>query len=113
MFSRCRRQQLTSVLVDDSVLVDGYIVTPDNLFDFQREAIHTAIRDIINGQDRVLLEMATGTGKTLVAAEVIATYARIIRERNNRRISVLFLVDRDALEIQAAEKLGAALRDRK
>lgn len=57
--------------------------------------------------------MATGTGKTLVAAEIIEQYARVIRERYDRRVSVLFLVDRDALEVQAAELLGASLRDLK
>lgn len=113
LFTIPTRQQLTGLLVDESVLVDGYIITPDHLFDFQREAIHKALRKIVDGAPRVLLEMATGTGKTLVAAEIVDRYAKIIRERHNRRASVLFLVDRDALEIQAAERLGASLRDLK
>lgn len=113
VFTMPTRQQLAALLADESVLVDGSIVTPDHLFDFQRDAIHTALRRIIDGQPKVLLEMATGTGKTLVAAEVVVSYARVVRERDNRRISVLFLVDRDALETQAAERLGAALRDLK
>ena len=113
MFTIPTRHQLAALLADESVLVDGYIITADHLFDFQREAIHSALRKIVDGQPKVLLEMATGTGKTLVAAEIVDRYAKVIRERHNRRASVLFLVDRDALEIQAAERLGAALRDLK
>lgn len=113
VFTIPNRQQLSALAADESVLVDGYIVTPDHLFDFQRDAIHTAIRKILDGQPRVLLEMATGTGKTLVAAEIVDRYAKVVRERHNRRLSVLFLVDRDALETQSAERLGASLRDLK
>ena len=50
------------------------------------------------GKDRFLLEMATGTGKTLVAAAVIKLF---LRTGNARR--VLFLVDRLELEDQASK----------
>lgn len=48
------------------------------------------------GKDRYLFEMATGTGKTLVAAAVIRLF---LRTKNARKI--LFLVDRLELEVQA------------
>lgn len=110
LFTFPSRHQLEALLDDETVLIDGYVVTPSHLFDFQKEAIQETVRHIIDGRDRALLEMATGTGKTLVAAEIISLYGQVIRERHNRRISVLFLVDRDALETQAAERLGARLR---
>jgi type I restriction enzyme R subunit len=50
------------------------------------------------GKDRYLFEMATGTGKTLVAAAVIRLF---LRTKNARKI--LFLVDRLELEVQACK----------
>lgn len=57
------------------------------------EALQRAARD---GSQRFLLEMATGTGKTLVSAAIIKLF---LRSGNARR--VLFLVDRLELEEQA------------
>ena len=48
------------------------------------------------GNDRFLLEMATGTGKTLTSCAIIKMY---LRSGNIKR--VLFLVDRIKLENQA------------
>jgi type I restriction enzyme R subunit len=66
---------------------------------YQLKAIHTLQRDVKEGKDRFLFEMATGTGKTLVAAAVIKLF---LRSGNARR--VLFLVDRLELEDQAGKK---------
>ena len=66
------------------------------LRDYQLKAVWTLQRAVKGGADRFLFEMATGTGKTLVAAAVIKLF---LRSRNARR--VLFLVDRLELEIQA------------
>ena len=52
-----------------------------------------------DGTDRFLFEMATGTGKTLVAAAIIKLF---LRTGNASR--VLFLVDRLELEDQAANR---------
>ena len=57
------------------------------------QSIQSAVKD---GAARFLLEMATGTGKTLTAAAVIKLF---LRTGNARR--VLFLVDRLELEDQA------------
>ena len=79
----------------------GYIQTHDLRFlrDYQVRAIHRLQRAVRDGRDRFLFEMATGTGKTLVAAAVIKLF---LRTGNARR--VLFLVDRLELEDQAASK---------
>jgi len=63
---------------------------------YQKKAVH-CIQDVVSkGNDRFLFEMATGTGKTLVAAAVIKLF---LRTSNAKR--VLFLVDRIELEDQA------------
>ena len=71
---------------------------------YQLKAIHSLQTAVGDGKDRFLFEMATGTGKTLVAAAVIKLF---IRSGNVRR--VLFLVDRLELEDQAKKAFGAVL----
>ena len=64
-------------------------------------ALQQAVKE---GKDRFLFEMATGTGKTLVAAAIIKLF---LRTSNARR--VLFLVDRLELEDQAKKSFIAVL----
>ena len=63
---------------------------------YQLKAIHALQQSVKDGKDRFLFEMATGTGKTLIAAAVIKLF---LRSGNAHR--VLFLVDRLELEEQA------------
>lgn len=76
----------------------GYIQTNKLRFlrPYQLNAVHTLQQAVKDGKDRFLLEMATGTGKTLTAAAIIKLF---LRSGNARR--VLFLVDRLELEYQA------------
>ncbi len=71
---------------------------------YQLKAIYAMQRDVKDGKDRFLFEMATGTGKTLTAAAVIKLF---LRSGNARR--VLFLVDRLELEDQAWKAFVALL----
>jgi type I restriction enzyme R subunit len=66
---------------------------------YQLKAIQSLQRAVKEGKDRFLFEMATGTGKTLVAAAVVKLF---LRTGNAKR--VLFLVDRLELEDQAGRK---------
>ena len=66
-------------------------------------ALQAAVKE---GKDRFLFEMATGTGKTLIAAAVIKLF---LRTGNARR--VLFLVDRLELEDQAKKAFTCLLSD--
>jgi type I restriction enzyme, R subunit len=63
---------------------------------YQIQAISKAIEAISTGQDRVLLVMATGTGKTYTAFQIIW---RLWKSRQRKRI--LFLADRNILVDQA------------
>lgn len=62
---------------------------------FQRVAINRAVEAITKGQKRILLVMATGTGKTYTAFQIIW---RLWKSRTKKRI--LFLVDRNILADQ-------------
>jgi type I restriction enzyme R subunit len=72
---------------------------------YQLAAVHALQRSVGEGNDRFLFEMATGTGKTLVAAAVIKLF---LRTGNARRI--LFLVDRLELENQAFKSFDLLLK---
>jgi len=63
---------------------------------YQLNAVKALQKAVIDGKDRFLFEMATGTGKTLTSAAVIKLF---LRSKNARK--VLFLVDRIELEDQA------------
>lgn len=63
---------------------------------YQQIAINRTVEAIANGQNRILLVMATGTGKTYVAFQIIH---RLWRSGTKKRI--LFLADRNALIDQA------------
>jgi type I restriction enzyme R subunit len=59
---------------------------------YQRIAINRTVEAVARGQDRILLVMATGTGKTFTAFQIIW---RLWKSRQKKRI--LFLADRNIL----------------
>ncbi len=63
---------------------------------FQRVAINRVIESVAKGGNRILLVMATGTGKTFVASQIIW---RLWKSGKKKRI--LFLADRNILVDQA------------
>jgi type I restriction enzyme R subunit len=71
---------------------------------YQKKAIVAIQQAVKRGSDRFLLEMATGTGKTLTSAAIIKLF---LRTGNARR--VLFLVDRLELEDQALKAFKKVL----
>jgi type I restriction enzyme R subunit len=71
---------------------------------YQKRAIVAIQQAVKCGRDRFLLEMATGTGKTLTSAAIIKLF---LRTGNARR--VLFLVDRLELEDQALKAFKKVL----
>ncbi len=76
------------------------IATEDYYFDgsgrkpryYQQIAINRSVEAIAKGQNRILLTMATGTGKTYTAFQIIH---RLWKSKTKKRI--LFLADRNAL----------------
>lgn len=73
---------------------------------YQVKAVRALQRSVNEGNDRFLFEMATGTGKTLVAAAVIKLF---LKTGNASR--VLFLVDRLELENQAWRSFSDYLKN--
>jgi type I restriction enzyme R subunit len=76
---------------------------------YQENAINNVLEAIAKGQDRVLLTLATGTGKTAIAFQIAwklfharwSLTARLNPEMAKRRPRILFLADRNVLANQA------------
>tara|TARA_A100001015_G_C15021374_1_gene728142 strand:+ start:122 stop:2611 length:2490 start_codon:yes stop_codon:yes gene_type:complete len=73
---------------------------------YQHEALLKIQEGVENGQERFLLEMATGTGKTLTSSAIIKMFLR-----NYGVKRVLFLVDRLELETQAKKEFDKVLKN--
>lgn len=72
---------------------------------YQQVAVNRVLTAILRGDKRLLLLMATGTGKTFTAMQIVAklrAYHRLIDEFGTFR--VLYLADRDALVQQPIDK---------
>ncbi len=76
------------------------------LRDYQRVAVSQVLGAVQAGRRRMYLQMATGTGKTITAAGVIAKLWSVGLIRR-----ALFLVDRDALAGQTVKKFTTHLGD--
>ena len=76
---------------------------------YQQIAIHRVIEAILRGQTRVLVTMATGTGKTTVAFQLCWTQwnSRWNRTGEHRRPKILFLADRNILVDDPMAKMFA------
>lgn len=76
------------------------------LRDYQLSAVKAVQQAVAEGKDRFLLEMATGTGKTLVSCAIMKMFLRLFNVRR-----VLFLVDRIELESQAQKQFEEVLKN--
>lgn len=77
-----------------------FLTTPGKeLRYYQRNAINYAIKAILEGKKKALLTLATGTGKTTIAFQIIYKLwnNRWNRKGEHRRPKVLFIADRSIL----------------
>jgi type I restriction enzyme R subunit len=80
---------------------------------YQEIAINRTVQAILQGEQRILLTMATGTGKTIVAFQICWKLwnARWNRTGEYRRPRILYLADRDILVDDPKDKIFAAFGD--
>jgi len=77
---------------------------------YQEVAINNTLDSIANNKNRVLLTLATGTGKTVIAFHIVwkLFQARWNKQRDGKRLPrILFLADRNILANQAFNSFGA------
>ena len=81
---------------------------------YQELAVHAATDAIAQGKERVLMTLATGTGKTFIAFQIVH---KVFQARWNqdavglRRPRVLFLADRNILADQAINTFNPYEKD--
>lgn len=75
---------------------------------YQENAVNAALEAIAKGHNRILLTLATGTGKTFIAFQIAwkLYQTRWSLLKNNRRPKILFLADRNILANQALNDFG-------
>ncbi|UHD16004.1 EcoAI/FtnUII family type I restriction enzme subunit R [Thiocapsa bogorovii] len=81
---------------------------------YQQLAVHAATDAIGDGDERVLLTLATGTGKTFIAFQIVHKLfqARWNRQQlGSRRPRILFLADRNILADQAINTFNPYEKD--
>jgi len=80
---------------------------------YQEIAINRTVQAIFEGKQRVLLTMATGTGKTVVAFQICWKLwsSRWNRTGEHRRPKMLYLADRNILIDDPKDKIFAAMGD--
>lgn len=97
------RQLLTASLLSDSIAPRYY----------QEVAINRTVQAVLTGQSRILLTMATGTGKTVVAFQICWKLwnSRWNKTGEHRRPRILFLADRNILVDDPKDKTFAPFGD--
>ena len=81
---------------------------------YQEIAVRNTIEAIANGKERILLTLATGTGKTAIAFQIAWKLFQTrwnLKRDGNRRPRILFLADRNILADQAYNSFSAFPED--
>src|SRR5437867_3596118 len=112
-----QRLRTAQGMTDDSVA--QRLLTPTNHLTgkspryYQEIAINRTVQAILQGKRRVLLTMATGTGKTVVAFQICWKLwnARWNRTGEHRRPRILYLADRNILIDDPKDKIFASFGD--
>ena len=81
---------------------------------YQEIAVNNTLEAIANNQDRILLTLATGTGKTFIAFQIAWKLFQTrwnLKRDGSRRPRILFLADRNILADQAFNAFSAFQED--
>ena len=108
----CGEQQLTPDQAD-RLLAPSYHLSGKSPRYYQVIAINRAVQALLQGRRRVLLTMATGTGKTVVAFQICWKLwnSHWNREGAHRRPRILYLADRNILIDDPKDKTFAPFGD--
>jgi len=94
------KQDLSNKDDKNQVLLKPFFPNPDKpIRYYQRIAINKATQAVLDGQKRILLTLATGTGKTTIAFQIIYKLwnNRWNKANEHRKPKILFLADRTIL----------------
>ena len=113
LWARLRGGEQLTEEAAERLLTPGYSVIGKTPRYYQEIAINRAVQAVVHGQKRVLLTMATGTGKTFVAFQICWKLwsARWNRTGDHRKPRILFLADRNILVDDPYAKMFAPFGD--
>jgi type I restriction enzyme R subunit len=114
LWSRLRQgQKLTDDKAASQLLTPCHYQPGKQLRYYQEIAVNRVIEAILKGQPRILLTMATGTGKTLVAFQICWKLWNALWNRTgeHRRPKILYLADRNILIDDPKDKTFAPFGD--
>ena len=99
LWQRLRKEQAITDEQAEFLLTPFYLEAGRKPRYYQEIAINRSVQAILQGKKRVLLTMATGTGKTLVAFQICWKLwsSRWNRKGEYRRPKILYLADRSVL----------------
>lgn len=110
LISRFKREKNNNkgITEEEEKLIDQPYYSSQNTFPpryYQRIAINRTLEEIAKGRDRLLLVMATGTGKTYTAFQIVY---RLLQSGQKKK--VLYLADRNILVDQTIAQDFAPLK---
>ncbi len=99
--------------IADKLLTPYYHLSGKTPRYYQEIAINRAVQAILQGKRRVLLTLATGTGKTVIAFQICWKLwsSRWNRAGEHRRPKILYLADRNVLIDDPKDKIFAPFGD--
>ncbi|MGO8675322.1 MAG: EcoAI/FtnUII family type I restriction enzme subunit R [Limisphaerales bacterium] len=109
-----QKQQLNDPLAVERFLTPFNLSTGKTPYYYQRIAIDRVIQSILGGRRRILVTMATGTGKTVVAFQICwKLWSSRWNRRNDptRKPRILYLADRNSLVDDPKDKTFSAFGD--
>ena len=100
-------------LVAERLIAPGYRIVGKPPRYYQEIAVNRVVKAILSGKKRILLTMATGTGKTFVAFQIVWKLwnARWNSTGEYRKPKILYLADRNILVDDPKDKIFAPLGD--
>ncbi len=113
LWSRLAESQSITPDVAERLLTPYYHLTGKTPRYYQEIAINRAVQAVLQGKRRILITMATGTGKTLVAFQICwkLSEARWNRTGEHRRPRILYLADRNILIDDPKDKIFTPFGD--
>jgi type I restriction enzyme R subunit len=109
LWDRLRGAENISESVGERLLTPYYHLSGKSPRYYQEIAINGAVQAILQGKKRVLLTLATGTGKTVVAFQICWKLTNSLWNRTGeyRRPRILYLADRNVLIDDPKDKIFA------
>ncbi|GAB4136935.1 EcoAI/FtnUII family type I restriction enzme subunit R [Thermopirellula anaerolimosa] len=113
LWSRLTASESLSAEAAEKLLTPSYHLSGKSPWYFQEIAINRAVQAVAQGKQRILLTMATGTGKTVVAFQICWKLwsSRWNRTGEYRRPRILYLADRNILVDDPMAKIFAPFGD--